>query len=69
MVVELCSLDTSKGWLFDLTEPIPNTVDITVKKFDKHMVIADYRVLLSSGKESMQTLIKRIPEIRKQIEI
>lgn len=49
--------------------PAPNVVDVTVKKFSKHMVEADYHIVLQSTVDSVETLISRIKSVRSQVEI
>lgn len=44
-----------------------NIVDITVKRFQSHMVVADYKITLQSVTESVQELIDKIPDIQKKI--
>lgn len=50
-------------------QPTANIIDITMKKFDNHMVTADYRIFLQSDKDSVETLIRRLPDIKKEFEV
>lgn len=51
------------------TPPTNNKITVVVKTFDKHMVIADYSITLESNSDSISTLIEKIPEVRKSVEI
>jgi len=50
------------------TPPPANEVDITVKKFEKHMVTDDYKITLKSPTDTVDCLIKKVLELKKEIE-
>lgn len=50
-------------------QPTANIIDVTMKKFDKHMVKADYRIFVQSDKDPVETLIKRLSEIKKELDV
>lgn len=53
-----------------MSQEIPrNIVDVTVKQFDKHMVVSDYRIYLASNDDSVDNLMNKIPQIREKIEV
>ena len=44
-----------------------NIVTVNVKKFDKHMVVADYNITLQSTDEKVEHLINRIPKVQENL--
>jgi len=48
--------------------PPTNKVDLTVKHFDKHMVVDDYRIVLESPTEPVEKLIEKAMNLKEKLE-